>query len=112
MAMPTLKLIVTKALKKLIQKEMYENEHLGVRKCLEISPALKGVYIRSIFYLLMKSGITCREQILPLRGVRGSFHSGLTLFTGLAIAAFTAGKLIVINAMSTDTTPAVSNTHQ
>jgi hypothetical protein len=36
MAMPMSKLIVDKAFKEINRKEMYENEHLGVRKCLQM----------------------------------------------------------------------------
>src|SRR6266487_1930819 len=41
-----------------------------------------------------------------------NFYSVLKLFTGLAIAAFIAWKLTVINAIATDIKPAIANTHQ
>src|SRR5688572_10583037 len=41
-----------------------------------------------------------------------TFHSVLKLFTGLAIAAFIAWKLIVSSAIKTAKHPAAKNTHQ
>ena len=42
---------------------------------------------------------------------RGADHSVLKLFTGFAIAALIAWKLIVINAISAAINPAIANTH-
>jgi hypothetical protein len=39
-------------------------------------------------------------------------HSVLKLFTGFAIAAFIAWKLIVINAINSAVNAAIANTHQ